>query len=83
MVDETGSLITAPVLAFTGRLDVPEITDGAEDCTISITYESRLIDLQTPREWRWTHESQRALFPDDDGFQFVAGIQGVEIKWGR
>ena len=39
MVDEAGSLISDPVLAFAGRLDVPEITDGSQDCTISITCE--------------------------------------------
>ena len=39
----------ADLIEGSGRLDVPEITDGAEDCTIAITYESRLIDLQTAK----------------------------------
>ena len=82
LLDEAGSLIADPVLLFLGRLDVPEIADGEDDCTITISYESRLIDLQTPREWRWTHESQRALYPNDDGLKFVTTIQGKEIKWG-
>ena len=83
VMDTAGALIKAPVLVFAGRLDVPEIIDGAEQCTVSISYESRLIDLQTAREWRWTHASQQALWPDDMGFEFVTSIQSVEIKWSR
>jgi len=82
-LDTAGAVIASPVLVFAGRLDVPDIIDGATECTVSITYESRLIDLQTPREWRWTHESQQALYPDDMGFEFVTSIQSVEVKWGR
>jgi hypothetical protein len=75
-------LVSDPVLAFGGRLDVPEIVDGAETCTITITYESRLIDLQTPRELRYTHESQQILFPGDRAFEYVTSIQDRELRWG-
>lgn len=78
-----GTVIVDPVQAFAGRLDVPQISDGADTCTITISYESRLIDLQTPREWRYTHESQLALFSGDLGFEFVTSIQEAEITWGR
>ena len=77
------AIIEEPVLAFAGRLDVPEITDDAETCRITISYESRLIDLNTSREWRYTHESQQALHPGDLGFEYVTAIQDREIKWGR
>lgn len=77
-----GALIADPVQAFSGRLDVPQIADGADSCIVTVTYESRLIDLNTPREWRYTHESQKVLFPGDDGYAFVAGIQEKEITWG-
>lgn len=82
-LDDTGAVIASPVLAFAGRLDVPEILDGAETCTITVSYESRLINLQTARAWRWTHESQQVLYPDDQGFAFVTSIQGVDVKWAR
>lgn len=78
-----GGIIADPVLAFAGRLDVPEITDDAESCRITISYESRLIDLNTPRSWRYTHESQQALHPGDLGFEYVAAIQDREVTWGR
>jgi len=78
-----GQIIADPVLAFAGRLDVPEITDDAESCRITISYERRLIDLNTARSWRYTHESQQVLHPGDLGFEYVTAIQDREITWGR
>jgi hypothetical protein len=80
---EDGSIIADPVQAFSGRLDVPEIKDDADSCTITISYESRLIDLTVPRTWRYTHESQQVLYPGDLGFEYVTAIQDREITWGR
>ena len=78
-----GAIIADPVQAFAGRLDVPQITDDAATCTITLSYESRLIDLTTPRSWRYTHESQQALHPGDRGFEYVTAIQDKEVTWGR
>jgi hypothetical protein len=81
-LDPAGGLIIDPVQVFAGRLDVPQIADGAETCVITITYESRLIDLNRPREFRYTHESQQVLYPGDLGLEYVAGLQDKEIAWG-
>ena len=78
-----GAVIADPVQAFSGRLDVPEIAEDGSTCTITLSYESRLIDLGTPRNWRYTHESQQVLFPGDRGFAYVTAIQDREITWGR
>jgi hypothetical protein len=83
LLTETGTIIADPVLAFAGRLDVPEITDDVDSFRITISYESRLIDLNTARSWRYTHESQKAIWPDDRGFEYVTAIQDQEIQWGR
>lgn len=83
LMSETGALIADPVQAFSGRLDVPEISEDANACTITISYESRLIDLTVPRTWRYTHESQQVLYPGDLGFEYVTAIQDREITWGR
>lgn len=82
LLDETFHVIADPVQAFQGRLDVPEITDNAKSCTLTISYESRLIDLNTPRTWRYTHESQQVLFRGDLGFEYVTAIQDREVTWG-
>lgn len=82
-IDASGALVSDPYMLFAGRLDVPEITFGGETFAITITYESRLIDLTRPREWRYTHESQQVLFPGDKGFEFVTSIQDQAVWWGQ
>lgn len=83
LLDQNGALVGDPVLLFEGRVDVPEIADDEQTCAITLTYESRLIDLTRAREWRYTDESQKALYPDDRGFEYVTTIQDKEIVWGR
>lgn len=82
-LDESGAIIPEPVQLAAGRLDVPEVEDGEDTCTIAISYETRAVDLTTPREWRYTHESQQVLFPGDLGLEFVTSLQEMEITWGR
>ncbi len=83
LLTTAGAIIADPVLIFTGRLDVPQIADSMDSCTITISYESRLIDLNVPREFRYTNEGQLQLYPTDYGFAYVTSIQEQEIVWGR
>ncbi len=78
-----GSIVADPILQFEGRLDVPAIEDGPETATISISYESELIDLERARERRYTPEDQAIDFPGDLGFNYVAALQDAQITWGR
>lgn len=81
-IDDTGAVIIDPLALFSGRLDVPQISDGAATCAITISYESRLVNLLKPNEWRYTHESQQLLYPGDKAFEFVTGIQEKKLAWG-
>lgn len=78
-----GSIVADPILQFEGRLDVPAIEDGPDTATISISYESELIDLERARERRYTPEDQAIDFPGDLGFAYVAALQDAQITWGR
>ena len=78
-----GTLIADPFRAWGGTTDVPTITEDGNTCTVAITVESRLVDLQRTREWRYTHEDQQLFSPGDLGFQFVAALQDVNITWGK
>lgn len=78
-----GSIVADPILQFEGRLDVPAIEDGPDTATISISYESELIDLERARERRYTPEDQAIDFPGDLGFDYVASLQDAQITWGR
>lgn len=78
-----GSIVADPTLIFEGRLDVPSIDEGGDSASISITYESELMDLERARERRWTPEDQAIDYPDDKGFDYVASLQDAQIVWGR
>lgn len=83
LFDDTPALIPNPVIAFQGRMDQPTISHDGQTCTIQINCESRLMDLNTPAERRYTNEDQQREYPNDRGFEFVNSIQEVTIYWGR
>jgi len=74
--------ITAPAVMFVGRMDQALLDDDGETATISMTAESRLVDLQRARERRYTHEDQRTAYTADLGLEYVAGLQDRELIWG-
>ena len=82
-VNDAGAVIADPYQSFSGRMDVPEIEEGAETCSVSIHVENRLIDLGRARERRWTNEDQKIDYPTDRGFEYVAGIQEWNGFWGK
>lgn len=82
-LNSSGSVIDDPILMFEGKLDVPSIQEGADTSTITLSYESRLIDLQRARESRYTNEDQQRAFAGDLGCEFVASLQEKQITWGK
>lgn len=82
LLDENYGILADPDERFTGRADVMAIAEDGRSCTIALTVESRLIDLQRPRERRYTHDDQQSVYPGDRGFEFVAALQDKQIQWG-
>jgi hypothetical protein len=81
--DEDFALIADPVQHFSGFLDTMSLQeDGGSTSTITITAESRLIDLERPRESRLTNEEQQRLYPGDLGLEYVAGLADKALPWG-
>lgn len=68
---------------FTARMDQMTIEEGSQTCTIQLTVENVLIDLERQRVLRFTNNNQQSRFPDDRGFEFVETIQQRELFWGR
>lgn len=66
---------------FTGEMDQMNINYGPETCVISLDVESRLVDLQRSRIRRYTNESQKSRFPDDDAFEFITRLQNEQPEW--
>jgi hypothetical protein len=68
---------------FGGYMNTMAIEDSGETSNITLTVESRLIELNRPRVRRYTHESQKSRYPTDTFFSFVADLQDKDIVWGR
>lgn len=80
---EPPTLLANPVPVFAGRMDVMKFSDEGQSASISVACESKLIDLERPRERRYTHEDQKELYANDRGLEYVSALQEKEIFWGR
>ncbi len=70
-------------IVFSGYMDQMKITEAGDTSQISLTVESRLVDLERVRVRRYTSEDQKSRFTSDLGFDFVNDLQDKEIFWGR
>lgn len=79
-----GAVIGDPYLLFSGLMDSDSIRDTGTEVSVTITVESAMSDQLKPRVFRYTHEDQQTLYPaaNDKGFEFVAALQNVELRWG-
>lgn len=83
LFDASLTLIANPVISFRGRMDQPTLDVDGTTATIQIACESRLLDLNTPAERRYTNDDQQRDYPNDRGLEFVNSIQELTIYWGR
>ena len=83
LFDASGALIADPYQLQAGKLDIMVTDNDGTKCTITAQYESNLIDLERPRERRYTREDQRIDHPDDQGFDYVPTLQEAVVVWGR
>ena len=68
---------------FSGYMDQMTITESGDSSQISLSLESRLVDLERVRVRRYTSEDQKSRFTGDQAFQFINGLQDRELFWGR
>lgn len=79
--DKDWNVIPNPYHAFSGMMDVPQITEDGKTVSISLTLESRAKRILQKKERRRTHEDQQIRFPGDRGLEYVASLQDAQIKW--
>jgi hypothetical protein len=77
-----GGIVADPKILFRGRLDGCSVQDGGETSTISLTYQHELVDLERPREVRYTDAEQKRRFPGDRGLENIAALQDAVVPWG-
>lgn len=79
-LDESRAIIDAPITYFSGKIDEIACQFG-QNCAITVTVRDQLADWQRPHNSRYTDQDQKAKYPNDNGFQFVAGIEQTQIIW--
>jgi len=78
-----GTLIdSAPIATWVGRLDLPRFGVGAEEVTLELSCESRLLDMDLSVERRYTTEDIQMTTPGDLGCIFVSSIAQKTLFWG-
>ena len=55
------------------------IEDSPESGSITVTVDSKLVELEKASNYRYTSESHKARHPNDTFFDFVAAIQDKQI----
>jgi hypothetical protein len=81
-LDSAGAVIANPYLWWQGGYSHAEISEAADQTMARLTYESVLVDMDKPREGRWTHDSQQDIFPGDKGFEYVVAAANWSGQWG-
>ena len=69
------------VEVFSGSLNQMIIEDGPESGTISVTVDSKLVELENASNLRYTSVSHKTRHPTDTFFDFVAQIQDKGVKF--
>lgn len=78
------SVISDPVLIFSGRISGVGINENPEDGTCIVTMEaaSQWVDFERRPGRHTTDSEQQIYFAGDKGFEFASEIN-KEILWGR
>jgi hypothetical protein len=79
LLDAEGAFVADPFPLWAGLMDTMEVVDGAEP-RVSLSCESRLVDLERAEVRRYTDADQQAEYPGDRFFEFVPALQDAEIK---
>ena len=69
------------VEVFSGSLNQMVIEDGPDSGTISVTVDSKLVELERASNRRYTSLSHKTRYPTDTFFDFVAQIQDKGVRF--
>lgn len=83
VLDANWEVVAEPYQAFNGLYDTCEIYYSPNSTDLGLRYESRHADIYRAREHRYTHEGQRNLYPEDEGFEYMEGLQKWDGYWGQ
>jgi len=75
------TLVTDPVLEWSGTMDVMTVQDDGKTGTIQITAESALFDFARPVPLNWADSEQQALYAGDLGLQYLPQMGTKQLVW--
>ena len=76
------SIVSDPITLFKGKMDVPTIMEQEDTAIMSISAESKLIDLTRVKRLLFTHEDQQLVSSGDDALEYVSELANIEMTWG-
>jgi len=68
---------------FAGYMDKMDVSEGMESCSIRMSVENKLIELERARTHRYTSAYQKDEYPGDKAFDFVEDLLDKQVPWGR
>jgi hypothetical protein len=80
-LDDNGTLISDPILLFEGRISNFSLEENATTSTINVIVASHWSDFEKISGRRTAANSQKLLFPTDEGMEFSSQT-AQKIKWG-
>ena len=78
-LDASGAVIADPIDLPGGSMDVMETDEGGETSTIKLSVESDFAAMFRKLNLYYTPEDQKARYPGDTFFDYVAGLVDKEI----
>lgn len=78
-----GTSDTTVIEIFSGLMNTMTIQDEGESSVISLTVESKLVELERSSNWRYTDVNHKSRNAGDEFFSYVSSLQDVSIVWGR
>ena len=82
ILDESGTIIGAPIPLYSGRMDGFSIKDDSKSSQINLSTASHWSDFEKESGRRTNHNGQQIYFAGDKGFIFASSAV-KDIKWGR
>jgi hypothetical protein len=77
-----GAIYGTPYQVFRGYVDKPAFDISAETLAISLSLESRIVNLSRASYRRYTAADQHLQYPADKGFNWIEEIQDIALKTG-
>lgn len=77
----TGQIVATPEVYWEGRMDNIRRVYGASP-VIEVNAEHRLVMMDQPDGWRYTHEHQQLFYTGDLGLREAPSVETSEVLWG-